>query len=329
MIRGLTVAAVVLAGLYGGYWFVAASAAERGANAAVAALDARGWDVAHDGIRVAGFPSRIDTTVTAPRLADPATGLGWEASSFAVFALSYRPNEVIASWPREQVVTVPGDRIAVTSDSMQASAAVAAAGDLPLDSVTFDAMAVQAAADSGWSAAADRVLAAFRRAGPGPADYDLFVEATGLTLPAPLVAALDPQGRLGAAAEVLRADVAVTLDQPLNRHMTGAAATAITLRSAHLAWAGTDITATGTLTAGDGGLAEGRITVNVQDWRRLLEVAADTGAIAPGRLAMAEGALAAIADPATGILSMPLTLANGQMSLGPLPLGAAPRMPSF
>ena len=93
-----------LAVLYGGYWFVGQRAVERGAAAAFDQMAADGWEATHAGISTIGFPSRFDTTVTAPRLVDMATGVGWEAPWIQVFALSYLPNEVIALFPEEQAI---------------------------------------------------------------------------------------------------------------------------------------------------------------------------------------------------------------------------------
>ena len=70
--RILLAIVAVLALAWGGWWFVSARALERAAEAALAAAPRAGIAVGHAGIEVRGFPNRLDLTISAPTMRDPA-----------------------------------------------------------------------------------------------------------------------------------------------------------------------------------------------------------------------------------------------------------------
>ncbi len=309
-----------LAVLYGGYWFVGQRAVERGAVAAFDQLAADGWDATHAGISTIGFPSRFDTTVTAPRLVDQATGMGWEAPWIQVFALSYLPNEVIALFPEEQAILLPQGRVTVRSDAMRASAKVGLSTRLPFDNVTVESGPLTLMGDGGWQAGLARALVAVRQAPTGPADYDLWLEGTDIRLPDSGNPAL-PQ-----SMPVVRLDAQVTLDQAIDRRMQpGARVERVLLRDIVVDFGATGLIAKGDLTIDAAGIPEGVIDLTVRDWRSALAIAVAAGAVPPGIAGLAERAGALLAGGQAD-LSAPLAFTAGQMRLGPVPLGPAPSL---
>jgi hypothetical protein len=324
--RGLTILVVILAGLWSGWWVLASTAAERGAQAAVDQLRAEGWEVAYQDLSVTGFPNRVDTIVQDLRLTDPVSGFAWEAPLFQVYALSYRPTEVIADWPATQDLTVMGERLTVASEGMRASASVAAALDLPLNQITAESGPLTVTAASGWTLGADRMLAAFRAAGPGLAGYDAYLDADAVALPAPLRAWLDPQGRLPAVAEGVTVDAHLTFDRPLDRHLQGQAAlVGLDLRQAEAVWGPVRLAARGDLVVGPDGVPQGRITLSVTGWAEVIALATAAGAVTPdvAPTLVTMGETLAQGGP---VVELPLSFENGMMSLGFIPLGPAPRL---
>jgi len=101
--RKLIFLVVISALLYGGYWFVGRAQIEDRITEALIEADEGPYDVSFGTLRTRGFPSRFDTTVTDFSFNDPATGTAWLAPRFQLFALAYRPNEVIAVFPQEQI----------------------------------------------------------------------------------------------------------------------------------------------------------------------------------------------------------------------------------
>ena len=138
--RALIWITAVLSLAYGGYWAVASSQVRAGATQALDEMRAEGR-ADYSALSLTGFPSRFDLTITDPVFAGAQAS--WRAPFLQVFALSYRPNHIIAVWPHEQTLAVAGQRIAVTSDDMRASAVFGAQTALPLDRSTFVAGALR------------------------------------------------------------------------------------------------------------------------------------------------------------------------------------------
>lgn len=316
----------VLTALYGGYWVVGSRAALSGAEAALAQLKAEGAADYAD-VSIAGFPSRFDITVTDPAFRAEGTGWGWRAAFLQILALSYRPNHIILVLPDRQDLDTPSGPATLTGTGFRASAVFGASTDLPLD----HAQAVGETpriAGTGWAASAGALRAAIRRAPDGPANaYDLALDLPGIAPEDGLAETLAPLADAAGATGQVVLRARVTLDGPLDRTGTARRITGLDLTEATVFWGKVDASASGSLAIDADGVPEGRITLTARNWEPILTFAADRGLIdprtAPTLAAMLTQLAAASGDPET--LSIPLVLAGGRMSLGPLPLGPAPR----
>jgi hypothetical protein len=323
---------LVLAGatLWGGYWFAGSRALERSA-AAFLAGPGSGLRASHAGLSVSGFPNRFDLTATDIALTDAGGTAGWQAPFLQIFALSYRPNHVIAVWPNEQSITLPGERIAVASTRMEASLVVEPGTDLALDRTAFVARGLALTGASGWSAALAEARVALRQTVGRANHYDLGMALAGFAPDPALRARLDPAGQHPATVEVVSADIELGLDRPLDRHAMGGRPPQprlIELREARAVWGGMEVRGSGRLDIGADGTPEGRIVLRARDWRAMLGIAVAAGSVTPRVAPTWEGLLAQMdaADGVEGWLELPLVFRRGRMSLGPLPLGPAPRL---
>jgi hypothetical protein len=324
--RFLTMLVTVLAGLYGGYWFIGRAAVQNSGESFLQQLEQEGWAVSYSDLSTIGFPSRFDTTITDLSLTHPVNGITWATPMFQVFALSYRPTRVIAIWPERQVITLPQERFVITADGLRASGGVNVGLSLPLDAITLESGPMQIVSDRGYQITLDKLLAAFRSAGPGPADYDFYAEALGLLPPAALGAMIDPTGTLPAAIEVLRIDSHVVLDQPINRNMQGQARVqALTLREMRVVWGDIELSGTGSLAVAADGTLDGTIDLVAQNWPQVITLAVSAGVLSPSVAPLLQGA-GNMLSGGTNQLAAPLTFKDGLMSLGPIPLGEAPRL---
>ncbi len=325
--RKLLIFVIALGVVYGGYWFVGSAAVERGAKAALAQAQADGWDLTYDSVATRGFPSRFDTTLTNISLRDPGTGIGWQAPFFQLLALSYLPNRVIAIWPNNQTVILPGQALQVTSDRLRASIAVGANTALTLNKATAETGPLTVVSDLGWQAAIDKGLVALRQAA-GNNTYDVYVDLTALTLPVALKSRLDPAADLPAALSVVRADTTLTLDRPLDRHLDKGpppALQTLVVKDLNLTWGRLTFQASGQIVADAQGRAEGQLDIRADDWRGLIALAVNAGLIDPGVAPTWENFGVMITGGAD-MLDLPLTFRDGRMALGLLPLGAAPML---
>jgi hypothetical protein len=130
--------------------------------------------------------------------------------------------------------------------------------------------------------------------------------------------------------EKLRLDAIVTLTAPLDR-MAGRShprPIQLEVKEAQLVWGSLVLFGSGTIAAAADGLAEGRIALRLTNWRDAIPLAVAAGLIKPEVAPTLANMFALLAGQSgkPEDLDLPLVFANGRMSLGPLPLGPAPRM---
>lgn len=316
-----------LTALYCGYWAVASRAIRAGAEAALATMRAEGTgDAAALGI--AGFPVRFDVTLDTPRFASRDGRLRWSAPDLRIHALSYRPQHVIAVLPAEQTLGLGRETVAVTSEAFSASAVFGLSAAVPLDHAQTVGKAVVLASDAGWGLGVDEVRAAVRR-GEGETEQRVGVELLGLTLSGPPAGVVTAGGALPARGERFHLDAVLGLDRPLDRF---AAAEGVRLRSAEITalaldWGPAGLSGEGRVALSPEGVPKGRIDLRLRNWRAVLRLSVALGLVRAETAPTVERAAESLAriggDPE--VLTLPLVFAGGRMSLGPIPLGPAPR----
>ena len=316
---------VVLAFLgWSGWWWVASGAARSGAEAALARMQAQGWQAGHDGLSVAGYPNRIDLTLTAPHLATPDGRWGWRAAFAQVFALSYKPWHLIAAFAPEQQIETPAGPWRLTAARLQSSLVLVPGTALTLD--RFNLAGEGLALDGALRSGAETLSLATRPAAGQALAHDIGLDLRGVTID-PRLLALLPPGLLPDRAEVLRLDAVAGFAAPLDRAALEAPPplTDLTLRELRGEWGPIRLHLSGRLTPDAAGLAEGRLALRLEGAAQALDVAVAAGLIAPEARASWARVLAALA-PGGQPLDVPLRLSGGRIALGPLTLGPAPRL---
>lgn len=323
--RWLLRVVILAALLWGGWWFAASTALERGAVAAFDAMAARGLLATRSDLTVKGFPNRLDLTLTDPAVTDPATGTGYRTASIRLYTLTWRPWHIIAGFAPEQRLATPAGDVVLTSDRMQASLVLQPNTALGLDRMALAGDGVALAPPGGAAPiGAETVRLATRLDPTRDNSHEIGLDITGLTPGLPTGTALPPR------AERLRIVAFAGFSAPIDRFTgeTRPELLQLEVKEALLAWGDILLTAQGSLVADPQGLAEGRIVIRLDNWETALAAATTLGLIRPEiaptwaefarRLAETSG------DPRR--IDLPLTMAGGRMSLGPLPLGPAPRM---
>jgi hypothetical protein len=325
--RALVWVVVAAAVAWGGYWFVGARALESGAQAWFQAQTDAGLVAERSDLSVSGFPNRFDLTVADLRLADPDTGYGWTAPFVQILSLSYKPWHIIAAFANQQQVRTPWQDLAVESDRLQGSVVIVPGINLALDRLTLVGDALRVTSDLGWTASAETLRFATRQVGTDGQRHEIGLEMLGLD-PDPSVTAALPD--FPKTIETLRLDAIITLTAPLDR-LAGQShprPTRIEVKEAQLVWGSLALSGSGKIEASADGLAEGRLSLRLTNWREAIPLAVAAGLIkpevAPTWVNMFALFAAQSGNPED--LDLPLVFANGRMSLGPLPLGPAPRM---
>ena len=309
---------LAVAALYAGFWVVASRGLDRGLQAGIAAAEAQGWRIETGSLTTGGFPSRFDVTARDLTVTAPDGGLVWQAPWVETAALSYRPNKVIAVFPPSQTLDIDGQRVTVESDGLRASVAVAPNTTLDLQTLTAEAQTLSLAFHTAAGLTAGRSLLAVRSLAPQTDTYETYISLNDMV----------PQSALPglpAGAARLVADATLVLDAPLNRRaiLPGRPqVTAVTLNKLDLTWGDLRLTGRGTLDVDAQGMPTGQLDLTAQGWEAVVDLLAATGVIAPQSVQTIRtlGGLM-VRD---GVLTLPLTFADGGMALGPIPLGAAP-----
>ncbi len=331
--RILIIVTGILALLYAGYWVVGSTTVERGARTALEGLQEEGWQVRYGDLSTRGFPSRFDTTATGIDLFNPATGFGWQAPFVQVFALSYRPTEVIAVWPETQDIVLPGQTLTLTSDRLRASASLSPGSAVPLSALTLEAGSARIASDAGWQVAAGQTLIALR-ASSLPDTFDAYAETFALMPQDALRWINSASLNLPDAPATLRLDAQIGLtrlpglvEDPDGSRVMGEVAQLdrVVLRDLRLVWDDMQLTGAGEITIGDDGTPDGRITLKIDGWREMITLAAQAGLVDPEIAPTWENVAAALTQ-GQETFDLPISFSNGMMSVGPMPLGPAPRL---
>jgi len=325
--RALLVTTAIAAGLYGGYWFVGSHYAQAGVEQALAKMKAEGR-ADYGAVTLHGFPSRFDMTIDAPRLTSADGSLGWQAPFLQLLALSYRPNRLIAVWPHEQTLTIGSEVLTLATTDLRANLNLMANTALTLDTTTLEGKGLVVSRAGGGALAADHLVFATRQAGSA-AEHEVAVEVDALSVDAALRQLIDPAGTLPPAAEPARLGALVSFDRPLDRTLADAPAQvqAIHKITGHFGWGPVQIDLGGDIVIDANRDATGQVTLSARQWREALALAVRAGAIPADKAPRIESLLGSLAGQSgePDLLKLPLTLSDGLLRFGPLPLAPLPK----
>ena len=329
--RALLVVVLVAAALWGGYWFVGSRAVEQSVQGWFAAQDGdAGLEASEAGVTVAGFPNRFDLTVTEPRIMDTVEGIGWTAPFVQVFSMTWKPWHIIAAFPQEMTVFVPGQEVVVSSTQAQASVVLVPGTDLALNRTVLVGDGVALRSTAGWEVSATSARFATTRAPDDATAHEVGLELTTINLDAAFRMALQQASDLPEQIDQLRVDARLEFSAPLDRHAaeTRPKPEAVVLREALLRWGDLVISGRGEVVPASNGRAEGRIEIRVENWRKMVPVMVTAGLITPQVSETVTKAMELLAnqDGTPEVLDVPLVFSDGRMSLGPIPLGPAPSL---
>ncbi len=329
--RRILVAIALLAAVWGGYWFIGATAAETGIRAWLEARRAEGWQADYGQVTTRGFPGRFDTAITDLVLADPHSGLAWSAPLFQILTRAYRPNHIIAAWPHRQTLATPYEKIALTSATMRGSIRFLPDSALTLDALRLDLADFKATSSAGWSAQLATGFLATRRNDALDNGQDLHFEATGARPPLRVLALLDPARLLPDRFQTLRVDLSAGFDAPWDRYAIEKRRPqlrAVDIGDLRATWGELDLQAAGKLSVDAAGIPSGKIALRATNWRHMLQVALDAGWVDRDVSRTVERALELLAGMSGNPDTIDTTVhfAGGWVSIGPIPIGRAPRL---
>ena len=328
--KRLTYIVVILALVYSGYWFVGARTVENGVKTQLTQIQNDGWSVQYDTVATRGFPSRFDTTLTDVDMVAPDQSVGFMAPMIQVLSLSYQPNKAIIAFPPEQQVVLDGLPVAVISDGLRASVSANANTALSLDQVSAEATSIALMLDQAALSSVETMLGSLRESSAAPNTYDAYFTLANLVWPELILGQLPSTAGLPHQIDEITVDVAITLDRTLNRHTIKDWATdpgqlrGLTVRSSLITWGAYEISANGRLTVDASGTPDGTVTLTINDWEGLLNAVQALGMMPPQFQFIARSMGQNLSDGSQELI-LPISVQNGNLSVGPIPLGPAPK----
>lgn len=311
MAKWLFGALLALAAIYGGYWFIGASSVERATQAAIENAREAGWTIeTSTPPNTRGFPSRFDTTFEDISMTAPS-GLRWEAPLLQAFALSYRPNAVIVVWPQRQKIGLGDYEIIVEAHDMRASGTVAPEAELPLQRATWEVETLRLIPAGGIDIRIQHMLVATRQSPLNPLRYDGHLSLEKLTAGNFLL-------------DDARGDVSVEFDTPLDRDILSHPPRIETVTLDRLSIdAGTaEVVLSGELTFDETGTPYGNLRIRSENWRYLLDHAAEAGLIDPARSDRLLNLVSGLGGTriSHSMLDLTFDIGDGYMSLAGFPV---------
>lgn len=329
------VVGIIIAALLGwcAWWFLGAKAQDSAWESWFDERRQAGWVAETSDISVTGFPNRFDTTIKDIQLADPQSGWAWSAPFFQVLMLSYKPNHIIAAWPETQKISGPKGTTLINSKNMRGSVVFVPNTDLTLDRTRIELNGLGLLGND-WSASLDDVAFATRRMSPEEAPdfaHQIGLDAKDIRLSEPLKRGLDPTGVLPASIEQAHIDIVAAFDAPWDRHSLEERKpklTALSVKDVSATWGNMDLIANGKVDVDAQGYPVGDINLKAKNWQAMVDLAVGSGLIGRDLGSTVKDGLGLIAMLSGNreTLDVPLTFAGGEIRLGPIPIGRAPKL---
>lgn len=322
---------VAVALLWSLYWFAAGYGLRAGISGWFQAQSERGWQADFSGISTSGFPLAHATQLDHPALADPATGAAWRADWLVI--------ESPAIWPGRQTLFFPQtpqrlsylDRtVVVTADGAQARLFLAPGKALELEELAVEAGDWLINDETGPVMAA-KALTLSMVQGEVPETYRFEIDAPEFAPGLSLRQMISSNMALPDSFEALQLQMTVAFDRAWDRsaleeRRPQPRRIALKLADAH--WGALRLRAAGELDVDEAGIPTGDVTFKADNWREMLQMAQSARALSPQAAQGAERVLGMFAGLGGNpdALEVTLSFRDGLVTLGPLPLGPAPRL---
>ena len=298
---------IAVAVLWGGYWFWGAAQVRTQTQALMSEQGVTGE------VSVIGFPNRFDLTLTEPMV--QRDGIGYSAPFFQVFAMTWKPWHLIAAFAPTQEIILPDQTLTLTSPHLLASLLLDPVGGFALREVRLDGTKVALVSTDAWHIDAAHVTAAID-AHMDPLSPRIGGRLTDFTTPV----SVEGMNDLITLASL---DANVTLDLPLDNVSLPRSVLAIDIHDARLHWGDFSLTAKGHLAPDAQGMVSGEISVTLQGADDMPKFLFAFGVITPDQAANLRKGFAAMG----GDGQFTLTLSDGAIRIGPIPVAAAPKWP--
>ncbi|MCV3270628.1 DUF2125 domain-containing protein [Roseobacter sinensis] len=325
-------AGVLLALAWGGWWLWAAAAAERAVERWVADRRAEGWQAEYARLDLGGFPLRFDAEVLLPALADPQTGVALTASALSVSAPAWWPGDVTVLLPEDAITLAsPEGRATLLMQGARADMQLRPGAALELERLELASGPWSLGGPNGQVLLAEDLSIIMEQDPTEPRRYVLSAGAAAFQPGSVPRAALRVPESWPVSFDSFTLQMRAEFDRVWDRRAVEVSRPQprrIEIALAEAVWGTLELRAAADLTIDAEGVPEGTLSLQARNWQQILTLAERAGLLPAALVPQAQSVLQALAaasgDPQA--IDATLTLRDGLVLLGFVPLGSAPRI---
>ncbi len=320
--------AVILA--WCAWWWIATSGLTRGIEGWLDARTAEGWQAEATSISSGGFPTHLNARIADLALADPEAGLAIQTNQLDISAPAWWPGDVHVRLDDKPILLASplGQSELVMQDGILALNLHPGTA-LELENLGWTAGPWQVRDATGLQAQAQSLtLTMIQTSG---ATYDLRADAQAFSPGDAARRAVQLPDGFPQAFDSLQLDATVTFDTMWDRNALDTRRPqprVVKLELAEARWGDLSLNLAADLTVDSEGLADGTLSLQAENWPKMLDLAQGAGVLPAQLRGQADGILRALArssgNPDT--LNVNLTVRSGMVVLGFIPVAPFPRI---
>ncbi|MEH6644588.1 DUF2125 domain-containing protein [Sulfitobacter sp.] len=331
MLRSAVKILIPIALIWAGWWYVATSGMQSSLTAWFDARRAEGWQSQTGEMTRAGFPLRIATVISDVTLDDPETQAALHLPQITLSTPIYWPGHATLRLDDAPVLlSTPQAELAFASKDAVAALRLHPSPALQLETLHGSSRDMIVQLD-----AADLLLIdTFRADVQQTADvqtYDIDLNAAGFAPGVLIRDALRLPQSWPERFDSLVADMTVSFDRPWDRSAledSRPQPTAFKVDRIEAVWADLNISLNADLQIAAGGIASGTMRLKAKNWQQMLDLASASGALSTQIRPQIESGLTLLSGLSGNreSLDVEITIDQGRMRMGFIPLGTAPRL---
>ncbi|MCX7566954.1 DUF2125 domain-containing protein [Sulfitobacter sp. F26169L] len=328
MIRLAIKILVLLALVLAGWWWVATGSLDRGVQVWLESLRANGMTAHVNSVTRGGFPFRIATTLKDITLNGPATNTTLSLPEVKLSAPIYWPGDAMLRLSDDPVaITTPTVVSTLTSNGTEAAIRLHPGSALQLEGMYASSSNIAFDLPEGRLFAIE-TLQAYMDQTDQPQTYAIDLTAIGFALGGVLTQDLGLPPNMPDTFEPIILDMIVTFDKPWDRNglrENRPQPRRITIDKAEALFADFGLNASADIDVDTAGVPSGVINVKLRNWQQMFDLAVSESLVPRDWALTAQRLLTAMSD-GQGTLALDITIDQGQMRVGFIPLGPAPRL---
>jgi hypothetical protein len=323
---------VAVALIWSAWWAVAALALQRGVQDWLAERRAEGWQAEAEAFHLAGYPSRLELAMETLALADPARGVAIEFTSLAIASKAWWPGHATLIFPDAPIaIAAPKNRALLQGSAARAELNLRPGTDLQVADMGLGSGPWQLGNEAGTLLAASDITLTMVQDAAERSAYTFDANVTAFAPGEALRRDLNIPESWPASFDALRLQADVAFDRPWDLPAIEGARPQprrIDLHLAEASWGAVLLRASAALDVDPDGSPTGTLSLQARNWREMLAVAEASGSLPPQLRPQVERALSLLASASGNpdAIDVTLTLSDGAISLGFLPLAPAPRL---